>query len=195
MTDHPNAMPTEPLSAEELAKLNEAAATGVFDFVFNNDHWEVSGQTTRGIQTRRFLETLAQLTAERDGLQKQVAELSETYIDDTGLSWSPPTAWAYYAVCKARDSHAARAERAEAERDGWRSVILDVAGMLDFREPLEHSGYTEAEMSSGGLAENFKLALDEIKVERDAALANAEYMRKEIAEMAGMVRAAKALKP
>jgi chromosome segregation ATPase len=30
-------------------------------------------------------------------------ELDETYIDENGTTWTRPTAWAYYAVCKARD--------------------------------------------------------------------------------------------
>jgi len=59
------------------------------------------------------------------------------------------------------------------ESAGWRNVVLDVAGMLGFREPLEHAGYTEAELSSGGLAENFQMAVDELKARAIAAEANA----------------------
>lgn len=45
-------------------------------------------------------------------LQREVDRLSETYVDDTGLCWSPPTAEAYYRTCKARDDWQSRANTA-----------------------------------------------------------------------------------
>lgn len=44
------------------------------------------------------------LECERDAAK---AELHETYTDDTGQVWTRPTAWAYYAACRAL--HAKRA--------------------------------------------------------------------------------------
>lgn len=43
--------------------------------------------------TKRLLATIAA----RD---ETVAELSQTYIDETGLCWSAPSAWAYAQACK-----------------------------------------------------------------------------------------------
>jgi hypothetical protein len=56
-------------------------------------------------------------------LSKQVADLqtllNETYIDDNGIVWGRPTAWAYYAVCKARDKWQKKAE-------GLEKIILNM---------------------------------------------------------------------
>ncbi len=54
------------------------------------------------------------LRAERDEARR---ERDETFTDETGNMWSRPTAWAYYAVCKALNAPVARADKAEAERD------------------------------------------------------------------------------
>lgn len=38
----------------------------------------------------------------------------EAHVDDNGTTWTPPTAWAYMQVCKARDAWQAKAEAYEA---------------------------------------------------------------------------------
>jgi hypothetical protein len=73
-------------------------------------------------------ERIEQLEADNVGLRSitlqqadRIAELSETWTDERGEVWSPPTAWAYAQACKAL--HAAKAEReaarADAERYRW----------------------------------------------------------------------------
>lgn len=52
--------------------------------------------------------------AERDAL---VARLSETWMDENGTTWIPPTAYAYAMVCRARWLAVDRAEAAERARD------------------------------------------------------------------------------
>lgn len=64
-----------------------------------------------------MISVLARLDAEiarANAAEARVAELSETFVDDSGTTWNPPTAWAYHAVCRARDKWQARAEAAEA---------------------------------------------------------------------------------
>lgn len=68
-------------------------------------------------------------------------------------------------------------EKIARHRDGWRSVVLDVAGYLGFREPLEQADYDEAEQCSEGLSENFKMAIDEL---RTASPVRAEPTRVEL---------------
>jgi hypothetical protein len=40
---------------------------------------------------------------------------SEAFVDDRGTAWMPPTAWAYFAACRARDAQAARIAALNAE--------------------------------------------------------------------------------
>lgn len=56
----------------------------------------------------------ARLTAERDEARAKLATATETYTDDFGYVWSPPTAWAYFAACRALSAARAKDEAAEA---------------------------------------------------------------------------------
>jgi hypothetical protein len=55
----------------------------------------------------------------------RIAELSETWTDENGTVWEPPTAWAYAMACKTMHAQRARAEAAEkriAELEGERDA-------------------------------------------------------------------------
>lgn len=65
-------------------------------------------------------DALASAIAERDEAR---AELSDTFVDENGTTWKRPTAWAYYAVCKARDAHHAAQEAAEARLEEAKAVL------------------------------------------------------------------------
>lgn len=50
-------------------------------------------------------------------LRQQLAAATETWTDEAGSTWVPPTAWAYAQICRTAAEQRARAERAEAERE------------------------------------------------------------------------------
>lgn len=50
------------------------------------------------------------LSAEVEARDKRIAELSETWTDENGTIWSPPTAWAYAKACAALHKHRAEVE-------------------------------------------------------------------------------------
>lgn len=50
----------------------------------------------------------------------------ETHVDENGVTWTRPTAWAYMQVCKARDKHAARVRLLE---DALRDEISEIAAL------------------------------------------------------------------
>lgn len=59
----------------------------------------------------------AYIEAERtraDALAAEVAKLSETWTDERGTTWRPPTAWAYARLCRVRDERDARIAELEA---------------------------------------------------------------------------------
>ena len=78
--------------------------------------------------------------AERDAANKRIVELSETWTDERGEVWSPPTAWAYAQACKAL--HATKAERDAARADAER--YRQDAERLDYIERT-FSGMTNRE--------------------------------------------------
>lgn len=78
-------------------------------------------------------------------LKDEAAELRETWVDETGMAWSPPTAWAYAKVCKARDQ--------------WRLRAEDCLG--------EKGKLTEDERVGLRLAENHMLNEDADELEED----------------------------
>jgi hypothetical protein len=57
------------------------------------EQWRASyeAECKRGNQTLKRAEAA----------EARVWELTKTYTDENGTVWSPPTAWAYYAACKA----------------------------------------------------------------------------------------------
>lgn len=77
--------------------------------------WDCPQDVVSAAEYRKAADALTTQEAELAKTMKENERLSETFVDDTGLSWSPPTAWAYHAVCQARNAHQARADRAEAE--------------------------------------------------------------------------------
>ncbi|CAO4177238.1 hypothetical protein [Methylorubrum extorquens] len=52
----------------------------------------------------------ASLRAEVEAKDRRIAELSETWTDEGGTVWSPPTAWAYAKACAALHKHRAEVE-------------------------------------------------------------------------------------
>lgn len=56
---------------------------------------------------REYEETLrsaiGELSGEQEALQYQVAQLSETFVDERQVVWRPPTAWAYAQTCRVND--------------------------------------------------------------------------------------------
>lgn len=86
----------------------------------------------------------ATLRAERD-------ELSETFTDEDGFVWSPPTAWAYAAACKALNAKTAElatlrasAERMEAALKAAETRFSDIAAGNAFQPRLHAAtGATE----------------------------------------------------
>jgi hypothetical protein len=47
----------------------------------------------------------------------------ETWMDERGVTWARPTAWAYAMVCKARDAALARAASCEQDAARWRKLM------------------------------------------------------------------------
>ena len=47
-------------------------------------------------------------------LEARVAELSETWTDEHGVTWAPPTAWAYAQSCRVRNELRVRIAKLEA---------------------------------------------------------------------------------
>lgn len=72
-------------------------------------------------------------------LAAEIERLSETWVDETGLCWSPPTAWAYAKVCKARSHWRARATTAEASLREAVEVIERARNVLN-NMAQEHEG-------------------------------------------------------
>ncbi len=79
-------------------------------------------------------------------------ELNETYIDENGAVWNRPTAWAYYAVCKAKNKWQEQAEKAadristlteenDIQRQAIQNLSTQVAGL---RDGLSRISETEA---------------------------------------------------
>lgn len=109
-------------AAELIARLKRAAknASETLDWLANHEDagstpvWEAQAEYEEDakaiLEAADHIETLEARVAT---LSAENSRLSETYIDESGLSWSPPTAWAYFAVCRARDAHQSRADRAE----------------------------------------------------------------------------------
>lgn len=54
-------------------------------------------------------------------------ELVEAFVDDNGTAWLPPTAWAYYAVCTARDRDTSLAE--DPQGVSGEAVVARAAGI------------------------------------------------------------------
>jgi regulator of replication initiation timing len=55
-------------------------------------------------------------------LKKEVAELSEIYVDENDTAWRPPTAWAYAQVCRVKNEQYDKIQKLEAElksAKGW----------------------------------------------------------------------------
>lgn len=69
--------------------------------------------------------------AETARLRAENERLSETYTDEDGTVWSPPTAWAYFAACRAL--HAKTAALAEAKAEGRRQGLEEAATVVEDR--------------------------------------------------------------
>lgn len=72
------------------------------------------------------------LRADKAALTAQLQAANETWIDDYGTVWTPPTAEAYARVCKARDKWQRQAELAQAEA----AVLLERVSTL--YKAIEH---------------------------------------------------------
>jgi hypothetical protein len=150
-----------PLSAEELERMQRVCAAAP-DAIF------VSSNEREWASVSRMLATITSLQAENAGWRAAHAE-AETYRGsrDTNGTFLVMALNCFSNISKDPTSAGSallkRLEDAERERDGWRSVVLEVAGMFGFREPLENVNYSVAECSSGGLAENFKIAIDGLR--------------------------------
>ena len=55
---------------------------------------------------------------------------SEAYVDDRGTAWMPPTAWAYMAVCAARDAKQATIEHLERTNRELSEALRECADKL-----------------------------------------------------------------
>lgn len=67
--------------------------------------------------------------AETARLRAENDRLSETYTDEDGTVWSPPTAWAYFAACRALN--AKTAALAEARAEGRRQGLEEAAKLTE----------------------------------------------------------------
>lgn len=81
------------------------------------------------------------ISAEKE-IERLENELKETYTDDKGTTWSRPTAWAYYAVCKARDKWqndaAALREQNDLQRQSVQELSCQVAALREWvKDALE----------------------------------------------------------
>ncbi|CAO4137207.1 hypothetical protein [Methylorubrum extorquens] len=85
----------------------------------------------------------AGLRAEVEAKDKRIAELSETWTDEGGTVWSPPTAWAYAKACAALHKHRADAEALRAAlidaEQTLRELVRDVPS-LDWMQEQEAEG-------------------------------------------------------
>lgn len=125
--------------------------------------------STGGVQEQRAADLTA-LLADRARLVEEVARLSETFVDERGVTWCPPTAWAYMAVCGARDkwearalaaeAHAERMERGAAEQENV-NFDLEAVGHVRYRELLSfEQRFRDERGRAERMAEALKRACD-----------------------------------
>jgi len=74
-----------------------------------------------------------QLLAARSRAEAAEQALNETYTDESGTVWTRPTAWAYYAVCRARDA------KARAHTAAEQALAAEQARTIEWRERA-HAG-------------------------------------------------------
>ncbi len=126
-----------------------------------------------------LLDTLADLTRERDALRIEVASLSgrqeitvtdqhgnevgkahrnraellreEAFVDDNCTAWMPPTAWAYRQACLARDKHAAATLAAESALAGAIDVMKPFADVLEEDDPADEADEMPATVDVGSI--------------------------------------------
>lgn len=103
-----------------------AEAPVIHEFqIRESDPWYGDFVTTEGetwfVYAHEFKAYQAWAEAETARLRAENERLSETYTDEEGTVWSPPTAWAYFAACRAL--HAKTVALAEAEARGRRQGL------------------------------------------------------------------------
>jgi hypothetical protein len=104
---------TSDVVAKAVAFMNEAARyfgnrdTGGEDSAF----WS---NVTNQKNCEGIAALISSLVAENERLQTRLADYQDTHEDEKGNVWHRPTAWAYFAACRALDAE--KASRIEAER-------------------------------------------------------------------------------
>jgi hypothetical protein len=96
----------------------------------------------------RVASTVREAAAALKQQQEEIARLSETWTDDSGSTWTPPTAWAYAQVCVAHESLRtqliiayAKVSKAEDERD----AMTELARWLRSQTSCEHYHHDKKE--------------------------------------------------
>ena len=76
---------------------------------------------------------LEELRADLAAARARVAELDETWTDETGEVWTRPTAFAYDMTCRALREQRERADKAEADLAAARALLREA--YVAMREP------------------------------------------------------------
>ncbi len=72
------------------------------------------------------------------GLDLSLVEKGDVYTDENKTIWTPPTAWAYAAVCKARDKWQKLAKGSEVDMEYIQQLEITAQVVVDTFEQYPH---------------------------------------------------------
>jgi len=95
--------------------------------------------------------------------EARIAELSQPYVDERGVSWNPPTAWAYAAACKALHEKAEEVKRLREELYLKERTLTDHCNdqakrLVEMRRALEDIESLSRQPVHGSAAANWAIA-------------------------------------
>lgn len=146
--DYLNSSVDEIYDYSKLCKFREAAKPAAVLELLGEiallEHDVERWKATAGAEAEAFESENASLLTAQQTIERLEGELAETWVDADGLSWSRPTAYAYAAVCKARDKW-------QTERD---SAQQSAAEAMERVRVLEEAVKPFVDKSSWGLGNN-----------------------------------------